>query len=109
MRAYFELIKPRVTFAALATVLLGFWIVGGKKDRAEDISMAVVGAFFIGAGANALNQYLESAIDRKMKPTREAEPIRREPSPDAKLFSSTWVDPQKSLEKIQSLYLVVEI
>ena len=71
MSPYFELIKPRVTFAALATTLLGFWIAGGTPAKFPVLFSAVIGAFLVGSGANALNQFLERDVDVKMKRTQK--------------------------------------
>ena len=74
MKPYFELIKPRVTFAALATTLLGFWIAGGTHEESTALFFALLGALLVGAGANSLNQFLEQDIDAKMRRT-EARPL----------------------------------
>ncbi len=70
---YFELTKPRLTFTSVLTALLGF-IMGSSALDIHGFTHVLVGAFLVGGGANALNQYLERDVDAKMKRT-ESRPI----------------------------------
>jgi heme o synthase len=68
IRAYLDLIKPRVTLSALATTLLGF-VMGADRIDSAILFHTLLGAFLIGAGSNCLNQYLERDVDAKMRRT----------------------------------------
>ncbi len=66
---YLELVKPRLLSLALATVLVGFFLgVRGPVDHGALLGV-LFGAALVGAGANALNQYLERDVDARMKRT----------------------------------------
>jgi len=70
----FELTKPRLTFLAVLTTLLGFYF--GSQDPI-DLGLlfhTLFGASLVGGGVNALNQFFERDTDAKMKRT-QARPL----------------------------------
>ena len=71
---YLQLMKPRVTLMALATTWVGYGLASSGLKPDTTLWHTLLGAFLIGGGANALNQYLEKDIDAKMKRT-ENRPI----------------------------------
>lgn len=70
--AYLELTKPRLSALVLATTAAGFWL--GHRDSEPMISPAsggvMVGTALVVAGANALNQWRERALDALMDRTK---------------------------------------
>jgi len=70
--AFFELTKPRIAGMVLVAALVGFYV-SGMSDSASWLRLfaALMGIGFVGAGANALNQYLEADLDAQMVRTRE--------------------------------------
>ncbi len=69
---YLELVKPRLLLMALATTLSSFYMSSrGLWDQRELWLLAhtLLGAGLVGGAANTLNQYLERALDAKMKRT----------------------------------------
>lgn len=68
-RDLLDLTKPRLTFVALLTTLLGFMVgTEGAMDRML-LLHTMLGSALTGGGANALNQYLERDIDARMRRT----------------------------------------
>lgn len=76
--AYLELTKPRLTFTALLTTLLGLLAARLPLTGAQT-ACALLGAALVGGGANALNQYFERDVDALMKRTE------RRPLPSGRL------------------------
>jgi protoheme IX farnesyltransferase len=76
LKIYLELTKPRLTFLAIVTALGGFFLAG--QTRVPGTPAGVPGTFvflllgttLVGAGAGALNQYLEREADGRMERTR---------------------------------------
>ena len=70
LTAYLELTKPRLTGLAVVSALIGFWL-GSAGSLSWGKFLAVLfGTSLIGAGAGALNQYLEREADSQMYRTR---------------------------------------
>ena len=68
-RDYLELTKPRLTLLVLATAFLGFFMASSGPWLPTLLAHTLLASALIGGGINALNQYLERAIDAKMKRT----------------------------------------
>ncbi len=66
---YFELTKPRLTAVALMPVVLGYLMGRGSWEPLSPLFKTLLGSMLVGAGANALNQYLEKDTDLKMHRT----------------------------------------
>jgi len=79
---FLELMKPRITFAALATTLAGYLLATNAPIEPSKLLNMLLGAFLVGGGGNALNQYFEHQIDGRMPRTAQRPlPSRRlEPS-----------------------------
>lgn len=74
LAAYLELTKPRIAVMVLVTAALGYYL--GVIFTAEfpgwlPFFIAMLGTGMAGAGASALNQYIERDIDARMDRTRE--------------------------------------
>ena len=70
LRDYWALTKPRPTIMALITVLAGYQIGLNHQPVLSDVLHLILGAYLVGAGANAWNQWIERDADRKMKRTQ---------------------------------------
>ena len=70
MHNYLELIKPRLTLVALLPVALGYFMGKGEWSPFSVLTAALAGSALVGAGANALNQYLEKDTDTLMTRTQ---------------------------------------
>ncbi len=79
---FLELMKPRVTFAALATTLAGYLLATDLPVDPPKLMNMLLGAFLVGGGGNALNQYFEQDVDQKMKRTSQR------PVPSGRLIAS---------------------
>lgn len=80
--AYWDLTKPRIAGMVLVAAMAGFYASGSAHaDTATCLRMALalIGIGLVGAGANALNQYLEADFDVRMIRTR------RRPLPSGRL------------------------
>ena len=67
---YLELVKVRLTLMALLATFAGFYLGSpGHMDLAK-LLHTLLGAFMIGGGGNALNQFFERDIDLKMRRTK---------------------------------------
>src|SRR5262245_612284 len=73
------LTKPRLVSLVLVTTTVGFWV--GAREGVDPFLLlyTILGTALAGAGAMALNQYLERDIDARMERTR----LR--PLPDGRL------------------------
>ena len=67
LRVYLELTKPQLTFLAVVTSLIGY-LLGGND--VGSLLMLILGTVLVGAGAAALNQYLEREADGRMERTK---------------------------------------
>lgn len=67
---YLALTKPRLTLVALLPVALGFYLGRGGWAPLALLAHTLCGAAWLGAGANALNQYLEKDSDALMARTQ---------------------------------------
>lgn len=70
VRAGFELLKPRLTGLASAACASGYVLASGEAFSGRGLLGVLLGSFFVGGGANALNQYLERDLDLLMTRTR---------------------------------------
>ncbi len=87
---YLELMKPRVTLMALATTWVGYALASNGPFSTGKLWHTLLGAFLIGGGANALNQFLEREVDSKMSRTENRPlPSRRLSARHALVFG--WV------------------
>ena len=100
---YLVLVKPRVTLAALATTLVGYLLGSASINISPGLLHTLLGSFFIGAGANALNQFFERDVDGKMERT-ENRPL---PSGRMKAKSVFWFGLPLALAGFAELYLFV--
>lgn len=67
---YFELTKPGITRMVVLTTAAGFALAPGPFDTARFVH-ALIGTALVAAGAGALNQHYERAVDSRMTRTRE--------------------------------------
>ena len=79
---FLELMKPRLTFAALATTLAGYLLASPLLADPTKILNTLLGAFLVGGGGSALNQFFERDADSRMMRTvgRPLPSKRLEPS-----------------------------
>ena len=68
---YLELTRPRLCVMALLTVAAGAVLASGSTPDWRVITHALVGSALVGAGASALNQWLEREVDARMRRTRD--------------------------------------
>jgi heme o synthase len=90
--AYLSLTKPRLVLLVLATVAAGFFL-GARASfhpvTAVSLSATLMGTALVAGGAGALNQWLESARDARMRRTaNRALPSGRIAQREAVLFGS---------------------
>ncbi len=71
---YLDLMKLKIILLASLTTGVGYFMGSQGSGLGSRMFHTLMGAFLIGGGANALNQYLERDIDKKMKRT-ENRPI----------------------------------
>lgn len=71
---YLELTKPRLTFLAVLTTLLGFYLGAAPEAGFLGFFKVFLGAALVGGGANAFNQFYERDTDARMRRT-EARPL----------------------------------
>ncbi len=64
-----ELTKPRIAVMALFTVAIGYLLGAGRSVDGVVLFNTLVGAGLVAAGGSALNQWLERAIDGRMRRT----------------------------------------
>ena len=67
---YFELTKPGITRMVVLTTAAGFALAPGPFEAAPFVH-ALLGTALVAAGAGALNQHYERAVDSRMARTRE--------------------------------------
>lgn len=70
LAAYFELTKPRIAAMVLVVTTLGFVLGGGGLKPYDLLLFTLLGTGLSGAGASALNHYIERRIDAKMERTK---------------------------------------
>ncbi len=83
---YLDLIKPRVTLTALWTACCGYILASPQPFNATKFLHMLLGAFLVGAGGNALNQFHEREIDQKMTRTQERPLPSRKMEPENALI-----------------------
>ncbi len=86
---YLELTKPRLTLLAVAMAMLGFYVGAASALPVTLTLAALFGIGLVGAGAAALNQFLERDADARMRRTedRPLPTMRLQPS-EALAFGS---------------------
>ncbi len=67
---YLELIKFRLLILVLVSVCMGFYISFNEQASYLTLLWALIGIFFVGGGANTLNQWLELDADTLMLRTQ---------------------------------------
>ena len=70
-----QLTKPRVMILVISSGLTALVIEGGMMAEPLKILLFVAGLYLTGGSANALNQYFEREIDRRMDRTRNRRPL----------------------------------
>ena len=68
--AFWELTKPRVTMMALLTTAVGFLMGSTIYTDPATLIPTLIGAWLVGSGANALNQWAEHDADALMERTK---------------------------------------
>lgn len=79
LKPYLELTKPRLTLLAVLTVVAGFYLGTHGTMSWGLLTTTALGAWLVGSGAHALNQYLEQDVDALMERTQ------RRPLPTGRL------------------------
>ncbi|MFN1834420.1 heme o synthase [Balneola sp. MJW-20] len=82
---YYQLTKPGITIAVLASMLVGFVLGSGAEINFAVMLHAIVGTYLIAAGTGAHNQFLERNYDGLMKRTA------KRPLPDNRIDSTKGV------------------
>ena len=67
---FLELMKPRLTLTALLATLAGYLLASGEASDLARLFHTMLGAFLLGSGGNALNQYFERDADARMPRTQ---------------------------------------
>ena len=75
MKSYLQLTKPSIMLLVLVTGATALVIEGSLLRKPIDAFLVLLGLFFSGGAANALNQYFERDIDAKMERTRHRRPL----------------------------------
>ena len=82
VRAYYELMKPRIVYLLVFTALMAFLVAAPSINLLRLVAVIVAGTLASG-GAGALNCYLDRDLDREMGrtswrpiPQREVSPVR---------------------------------
>ncbi|MEX0610468.1 MAG: heme o synthase [Balneolaceae bacterium] len=78
---YFQLTKPGITLAVLASMLVGFVLGSGAEINFVIMIHALIGTFLIASGTGAHNQFMERKLDGLMKRTA------KRPLPDHRIDS----------------------
>lgn len=89
---YYQLTKPGITLAVLASMLVGFIL--GSTGTISYLTMihAIVGTWLIAAGTGAHNQFMERKLDGLMKRTEKRPlPTRRISAKNGMIFSLTLI------------------
>lgn len=89
---YYQLTKPGITLAVLASMLVGFVL--GSTGTISYLTMihAIVGTWLIAAGTGAHNQFMERKLDGLMKRTEKRPlPTRRISAKNGMIFSLTLI------------------
>jgi len=85
---YYQLTKPGITFAVLASMLVGFVLGSGGSLNYMLMLHAVIGTYLIAAGTAAHNQFIERRFDGMMNRTKKRPlPDRRISALNGKIFS----------------------
>ena len=71
MKAVLELSKPRITQLVVLTAAGGYYMASRGRFDVPRFAWTLVGTALVAAGANALNQLRERAIDERMRRTRD--------------------------------------
>lgn len=79
VKDYLELSKARIVFMVVLTTLAGFLMASAGAVQPLLLIHTLIGTAFVAAGTNALNQWWERDLDKKMKRTC------RRPLPDGRI------------------------
>lgn len=79
VKDYLELSKARIVFMVVLTTLAGFLMASAGSVQPLLLIHTLIGTAFVAAGTNALNQWWERDLDKKMKRTC------RRPLPDGRI------------------------
>lgn len=89
---YYQLTKPGITLAVLASMLVGFVLGSGGDINYLTLVHAIVGTWLIAAGTGAHNQFMERQLDGLMKRTEKRPlPDQRIPAKNGMIFSLTLI------------------
>jgi len=69
-RAYYELTKPGIAAFVMITAGVSYYVASGGDAALPPLIHTLLGTVLATAGALALNQYIERAVDARMKRTR---------------------------------------
>lgn len=100
---YYQLTKPGITIAVLASMLVGFILGSGNEINFAAMIHAIIGTYLIAAGTGAHNQFLERNLDGLMKRTA------KRPLPDQRIGSKNGMIFSLSLIFTGLLYLILMV
>lgn len=100
---YYQLTKPGITIAVLASMLVGFVLGSGANINFIVMLHAIVGTYLIAAGTGAHNQFLERNYDGLMKRTA------KRPLPDNRIDSKNGVVFSLTLIFTGLAYLIIMV
>jgi len=103
LRAWLELVKPRITVMILLVAIAGFWLASDAPPDWSRMLAPAAGIAMLAAGIFAINQYLERDLDALMRRT-ETRPL-----PAGKLTpdQALWFGVAASVLAVLSLSLLV--
>ena len=89
---YYQLTKPGITLAVLASMLVGFVLGSTGTINYFTLIHAIIGTWLIAAGTGAHNQFMERKLDGLMKRTEKRPlPTRRISARNGMIFSLTLI------------------
>lgn len=89
---YYQLTKPGITTAVLASMLVGFILGSGAEISFGIMINAIIGTWLIAAGTGAHNQFMERKLDGLMKRTAKRPlPDQRIGTVNGMIFSLTLI------------------
>ncbi|MTI88890.1 MAG: protoheme IX farnesyltransferase [Balneolaceae bacterium] len=89
---YYQLTKPGITMAVLASMLVGFILGSGTDINFILMFHAIIGTYLIASGTAAHNQFMERKLDGLMKRTAKRPlPDKRMDSKNGMVFSLTLI------------------
>ncbi|HVT43507.1 MAG TPA: heme o synthase [Thermoanaerobaculia bacterium] len=100
-RDYFELSKARIVFMVLLTTLAGLLMASSGGIDAILLAHTLLGTALVAGGTNALNQYVERDLDRRMNRTR------MRPLPDGRITPAAALIFSVTISVIGTLWLAL--